>query len=354
MARKRRSLDPVSLSFLDVMSCGFGAMILLFLILKHQGTDFQQEATPADSEVRLLEREVTEGRRNLAELRATAADLHEQNSASAALLQQLLQEMAAAAPATEDNRNSIEQMRRQLAELEQRKRQIQEEIRAKGANLRERSGTGRRAYLTGLRLDSKRTLILLDASSSMLAENLVNVIRFRNMDDAAKKLTPKWRQAVDTVAWLVARLTPEMHFQIYLFDTSLRAAVPGTEGTWLNTGATDAIDRAVEAVENTVPQGGTSLATAFSQITRLNPAPDNIILITDGLPTQGTGGGGGGTISGRERARLFADAIRTIPARIPVNTILLPMEGDPDAAGSFWLLAQRTTGSLLTPTRDWP
>ena len=54
MAHKRRSLDPVSLSFLDVMSCGFGAMILLFLILKHQGTVQQEQPSPAESEVRLL------------------------------------------------------------------------------------------------------------------------------------------------------------------------------------------------------------------------------------------------------------------------------------------------------------
>ena len=36
MRSKKRQFSAISLSFLDVMSCGFGAFILLFLIIKHQ------------------------------------------------------------------------------------------------------------------------------------------------------------------------------------------------------------------------------------------------------------------------------------------------------------------------------
>ena len=32
---RRRNLNPISLAFLDVMFCGFGAVILIFLILDH-------------------------------------------------------------------------------------------------------------------------------------------------------------------------------------------------------------------------------------------------------------------------------------------------------------------------------
>ena len=38
MARKRRA-TPFSLSFLDIMACGFGAVTLLFLILRHNEID---------------------------------------------------------------------------------------------------------------------------------------------------------------------------------------------------------------------------------------------------------------------------------------------------------------------------
>ena len=36
MRRNRREFSAFSLSFLDIMSCGFGAVVLLFLIIKHQ------------------------------------------------------------------------------------------------------------------------------------------------------------------------------------------------------------------------------------------------------------------------------------------------------------------------------
>ena len=34
MKRKRRSIEVFSLSFLDVISCGFGAIVLLLVIMK--------------------------------------------------------------------------------------------------------------------------------------------------------------------------------------------------------------------------------------------------------------------------------------------------------------------------------
>ena len=38
MAKKRRNI-AFSLSFLDIMACGFGAVTLLFLILRHNATE---------------------------------------------------------------------------------------------------------------------------------------------------------------------------------------------------------------------------------------------------------------------------------------------------------------------------
>ena len=35
MARKKREFTTFNLSFLDIMSCGFGAVILVFLIMNH-------------------------------------------------------------------------------------------------------------------------------------------------------------------------------------------------------------------------------------------------------------------------------------------------------------------------------
>jgi hypothetical protein len=86
----------------------------------------------------------------------------------------------------------------------------------------------------------------------------------------------------------------------------------------------------------------------------MKPRPDNILLLTDGLPTQGKRKSSKNTISGDERLKLFQQATGALPRAVPINTILFPMEGDPMAAVSFWKLAIETGGSFLTPTRDWP
>ena len=105
---------------------------------------------------------------------------------------------------------------------------------------------------------------------------------------------------------------------------------------------------------DTLPAGGTSLENAFSAAAALAPRPDNIVLLTDGLPTQGRKKPRRSLISGEQRVKFFEQAVRKIPAGVPINTILFPMEGDPLAAVLYWQLAIRSKGSFFTPTSDWP
>ncbi|HUO78821.1 MAG TPA: hypothetical protein VMU00_01650, partial [Steroidobacteraceae bacterium] len=87
---------------------------------------------------------------------------------------------------------------------------------------------------------------------------------------------------------------------------------------------------------------------------QLNPQPDNLIVITDGLPTQGAQPPSKKLVDGDDRLRFFERAIAALPKRLPVSTILLPMEGDPAAPSAFWNLAKATQGSFMAPSRDWP
>ena len=66
MARQRRSFEVFSMSFLDCMSCGFGAVILFFMIINAQ----VRETTEIDesdlmAETRKIELEILDGRKNL-------------------------------------------------------------------------------------------------------------------------------------------------------------------------------------------------------------------------------------------------------------------------------------------------
>jgi|TARA_B110000259_G_scaffold65330_1_gene76931 hypothetical protein len=46
--------------------------------------------------------------------------------------------------------------------------------------------------------------------------------------------------------------------------------------------------------------------------------------------------------------------MKEFPRGVPLNTILFPMEGDPEAAALFWQTALDTDGAFIAPSRDWP
>ena len=87
----------------------------------------------------------------------------------------------------------------------------------------------------------------------------------------------------------------------------------------------------------------------------MNPPPDNIVLLTDGLPTQGDRAPRGARPSPARTVSVSSSAPSTrCPAAVPVNVILYPMEGDPLASAAFWKVAMATRGSMMTPSSDWP
>jgi hypothetical protein len=63
---KRRPISPFSLSFLDIMFCGFGAVVLLVLIMNHTTVEARNEVfADLRSEVVRMENEVIVGRENM-------------------------------------------------------------------------------------------------------------------------------------------------------------------------------------------------------------------------------------------------------------------------------------------------
>ncbi|MGE0387162.1 MAG: VWA domain-containing protein [Gammaproteobacteria bacterium] len=361
MARKRRQTEFFTMSFLDVMSCGFGAVLMLYLVLRHDGRAPLQEATPPDlrSEVRLLQEQVRQGNEDLVRLRNEISEIDQEVITAQGLARQVREQVGETEGTRTDadaaaGKAEVRLLQEDLKRLAQEKDATQREIQARAADVRSFAGEGTREYLTGLKLGGQRVLILLDASTSMLADTIVNVIRRRNMSEDVRKRSEKWRQAVATVDWLTARLPRTSQFQIYTFAEGVAAAVPGTDGRWLPVSGGSQLEQAVANVKKIVPAGGTNMEGAFAAIGRLAPAPDTVLLITDGLPTQGAGGPRGQAISGPDRLRLFEKAFRLLPRNVPISTILLPMEGDPRAASAFWQVAYATRGAFLAPASDWP
>ena len=364
MAR-RRSFDIFSMSFLDTICCAFGAVILLYMIINaSSGRSFQKDTADLRAEVDLLEEQVLDGYKDLVVLR-NSLEATEDRTPPEGLAAQILEEteklkqqLADAENETLSKRDSIEQLKQDLKSLEESNRRLEGGTKSEGQpgnRVKGFVGTGDRQYLTGLKISGEHVLVLVDASASMLDETVVNVIRLRNMSEARRRSADKWRRTVRTVDWITAQIPDKSQFQIYTFNTQAKPLVATSAGKWLSGSDAGSLNDAITQMRKLVPTDGTSLENAFSVVTTLTPRPDNIILVTDGLPTQGAAPPAiRKTVDGEQRLKLFQKALGRLPSGIPVNTILLPMEGDPMAPSAFWALARKTNGVFLSPARDWP
>ena len=361
----RRKVSPFSLSFLDIMFCGFGAVVLLVLVLNHDTvksrnevfTDLRAEAVRLEKEVLIGEQDLVEARNSLNATEAEIVLMQGQSERVIDTIQELEIEIARMSNDTLASREHVNQLTTDLQSLDKVQKRLGAAIEADrdaGEKVREFKGEGDRQYLTGLKMGGKRILILVDASASMLDETIINIIRRRNLNAASRISAPKWQRTLKTTEWLVANLPTSTEFQLYSFNTRAKAALSGSQGSWLNTSRSSDTDGVIQALYQVAPEGGTSLYHAFTAAKELSPQPDNIILVTDGLPTQGRAKPNSTTVSADKRLDHFVQAAKVLNGKIPVNTILLPMEGDAWAAAAFWSLAINSQGSFMTPSRDWP
>ncbi|MFV8818688.1 vWA domain-containing protein [Haliea sp. E17] len=361
--RKKRSAIAFNLSFLDIMSCGFGAVVLVYLIIDHS-VEVQSREINRDllSEVNFLRQEVDDGQAGLVKLHNTLSDVDMQMVEAQGRADRISEELedyqsriAALRADDPTDPKEIEALKAEIRSLESEVEQLRSAaVEDSGRSARTFIGEGQRQYLTGLRLGGRNIAILLDVSSSMLADRLVNIIRLRNMGADVQRKADKWTRSLATVDWLTAQLPVNANFQLITFNTQAQYALPDTAGKWLEVADRDRLEKLSAQLRDITPSGGTSLENAFNALKQLTPAPDNIFLITDGLPTQGSTPPKGSKVSGKDRQKLFRQAVRQLPGGVPVNIILAPMEGDPMAAAEFWQLAQASQGSLLSPSKDWP
>ena len=201
MARRagRRRLSVFSLSFLDVMSCGFGAVVLIFLIIHHRT---EHEATARDRELlaesRKLDYLIEQGEANLAELRERFEDAKRRvGTAGRQLLAEIdhrdrsKKALGELLERTVAERESVEALKADVAGRDKEVKRLQDEEEAlRGFRVREIKGEGDRQYLTGLFVGGTHILVALDASASMLDRTIVQILRRRNMSKERQRAAP--------------------------------------------------------------------------------------------------------------------------------------------------------------------
>ncbi len=362
---RRRELTPFSLSFLDVMFCGFGAVVLLVMLLSGQSRAAREQLFPdLRAEVVKVQKQVLIGRKDLVEIR-NALDVVEKETVRTEgkakkadeTVKKTRIELAKLDAETLSEKNHVNQLKSDLKQLDEANKRLQQKsnnAKSSGNQVHRVVGDGQRQYLTGLKLGGKRVLVLVDKSASMLAPELINIIRLRNMNDSRKRQAKKWRQTLDSAEWIVANLPAASQYQVYTFDQAAQPLLAKTAGRWLNANDKAMVGKTAAALKQLLPGGGSSLIRAFRVAKQMSPRPDNIILVTDGLPTRGSGKPTSTTIDADDRLALFNKAVRVLPSRLPINTILLAMEGDPYASSAYWHLAVNSNGSLISPSEDWP
>ena len=352
---KKRDEVPFNLSFLDVMCCGLGAVILLVLILSGRVQQKREDITKdlqtelvrvtalyntarADSRPKGAPPDKPQGqasntqanRPNEAAPRPpepkadqptenAAADVDTEVNRLNDRIKEARKDTEAAVASARDTERAIKTLEKENDALESATRLLTSRkiISEPGARPIGFTGDGQRQYLTGIKLGGERTLILVDASASMLDELIVNIVRRKLMSPASRRDAPKWARVVRSVHWLVANLPSNKRFQVYVFNTEAQPAIAGTDHQWLSTSDANQLSNAVAAIRNVTPDKGTSLHQAFAVARRLNPMPDSIILLTDGLPTQGFQPTRAHTISGDDRLKLFEAAISSPPTGHP-------------------------------------
>jgi hypothetical protein len=365
MKRRSREISVFSMSFLDAITAGFGAVVLLFMLVS-QNALLETTATIDDrtAEAQRWELRVLAGQKNLVALKERLQQQLEQWTKLKAERQNLVSEVqltqSELAKLTEDSaarKAAIEKLRAELAALDKESQALTASASKPspdGDRIRAFEGEGNRQYLTGLKMGGQHVVILVDTSTSMLDRTIVNVIRRRNMTPEQQREAPKWKQVVNTVDWLTTQIKPGTQIQIFGFSDKAASLLPGSNGNWVTVTSGDEIDSAVSALRAMHPQGPTSLHAAYAAARALEPKPDNIYLLVDGLPTMGEIVPTRAGVTSRERLDHFNRSRRQLPVGVPVNVILFPMEGDPWAAPAFWELALQTGGSMLAPSEDWP
>jgi len=352
--RRRRKTEGFNLAFLDVMSCGLGAVILIFLIVKHNVDKGSVEADIVLAELETLQEQERQLRQQVREIGERGAGERELG----AELQEKLRDIERTIAALGEQMAS---QKRKNAEL---RSAMEKDAARKAADVVPDESVGEEQYLTGLEVEGRRVAIVVDYSASMTDEKLVDIVVRKTGSDASKKKGPKWIRTKKAVRWLLNRLPEKSEVAVIVFNDTARTL---GAAAWNNSQDRAAIGALFKQMEELAPSGATNLQAGLNEVWKLRPQATNIYLITDGLPTKGVTKpsflspcrsifGRSRNISGECREKLLHVALQSAPltSSAKVNVILFPLEGDPAAAPNFWNWAAVTGGLMLTPAAGWP
>src|SRR3954468_6691558 len=257
LSARRRETEVFSLAFLDCICCGFGAVILVFILTVSQKTSVDK----ADVDV---------ARERLQKARNDAALTKEE-------LDRLAKVLAAAQLELQDvnAKNQQDQLK-----LTDRKRELLLMLQQTGA-LKDALHTllgekkalptedvappvpipniDRRQYLTGVKLQGEFVVFLVRTSGSMLDDTIdAAAARLQDSDDK-KREAPKWQRVIQSLEWMLASLDPETHFQILFFSEETTPIIPTRGEEWFSTKDRKTMTEVITKLHAMTPKGGANM-----------------------------------------------------------------------------------------------
>jgi hypothetical protein len=352
--RQRKKSEGFNLAFIDIMSCGLGAVILVFMLVKHNVNDSSVELENLENDIQNLE---VIKQDSIQLLQSIEAQLSEETSQEAAIRQKLAELQAALADKNADVENiarEIENLKSDIVGIEVKEKE----------DLLETEQLSEENYLLGLKVEGQRIAILVDSSASMTNEKLIDIIKTKNSSKKDKQQAKKWVRTINIVEWLLARLPKDSDIVVVTF--SEKAKTLGKQG-WMKASDPASLPSILSDLNGLIPEGGTNLQAGLEMVNKYTPS--NLYIITDGLPTRGESSykslnpfascssltGKSSTISGACRIKLFQQTIKeSARSGVQVNVLLLPIEGDPDAINQYWYWSALTGGLVISPASNWP
>ena len=355
-----RRTETSTLAFLDVMACGLGAVILILVVLKQQApVEIPKQETEQVVKTDKMKVDVEQLQKSLITLKNQIETGQNESREKSQILSRLNTQISkekSILRAAKKNVDSFDKL------IENANEELLKMSKLPPLSAVDTKTLTQPKYLVGLKVKGSKIVILLDRSASMAARELVQIVKLKAGPEATRRNAEKWKNSLNAVWWLVARAPSKSSLKIASFSSN----VSFHSENWVAALDSSTLSTIQTAMESLAPEGGTNLELALEAA--IKTGADNIYIITDGLPTAAPGGtsifglDGCGSkfkksnrVTGKCRVSLFQRATAIAAGKsVGISVVLMPLEGDPDAAPLFskWVLSKG--GVLLSVAKDWP
>ncbi len=352
MRKKSKETEVFSLSFLDCICCGFGAVLLLFVLTASRKLDqIDDIMAMIEDVVGEMDNDIAMKDKELVDLKLTLAVTRQRNDNIGARLNE-----------TKKLHTELDERLKllllQLAAIESELGKLIDD--KKNMPMQEEktpipiANPDRRQYLTGFDILGNNVLFLVEASGGMTADTIVDALDYTDKEPAEKRKAPKWTRVKQALKWLIANLKDGANYKIIFFNKELIPLETEYGREWFDPMDNNLTVEVLNAIDDVTPGGGANLEKAFPVVDQLAIEPDRLVLICDGLPTLSDTYPVTGDIVYNDRVAMLRAAQKALNVQLPVNTIMYPLMPDPGSAVHFWRLADKTNGSMISPSESWP